>query len=100
MLGVLHMITKLTLPILLMNKLILPEALKEKILNLNFEVVFLKAIKHALNRFSHRAIQLLFCVHNGQIQLQLIKHGGGYATKSVENGFSGTPVYVINVTLY
>ena len=57
MLGVLDMITKLTLPILLINKL-----LREKILNLNFEVVFLKTLKHALNRFLHRAIQFIINV--------------------------------------
>ena len=42
------MITKLTLPILLITSLFYVEALKGKnILNLNFGVVFLKAIKHA-----------------------------------------------------
>ena len=59
MLGVLDMITKLTLPILLINKLILRgSSRKKKILNLNFEVVILNTIKHAFNRLLHGAIQL------------------------------------------
>ena len=31
----------------------------KKILNLNVNVIFLKTIKHALNRFLHGAIQLM-----------------------------------------
>ena len=55
MLGVLDMITKLTLRILLINKLILRgSSWREKILN--FDVVFLKTIKHAINRLLHGAI--------------------------------------------
>ena len=54
------MITKLTLSILLINKLILRgSSLRKKILNLNFEVVILKTLKHALDRFLHGAIQIL-----------------------------------------
>ena len=60
MMGVLDMIIKLTAPILLINKLILRgSSWRKKILSLNFEVVFLTTIKHALNRFLHGAIQLL-----------------------------------------
>ena len=60
MLGVLDMIPKLTLPMLLINKLVLRgSSRRKKILNLNFEVVFLKTIKHALTRFLQGAIQFL-----------------------------------------
>ena len=59
MLGVLDMITKITFPTLLINKLILVGSSQwEKNVELNFEVVFLKTIKHALNRLLHGAIQL------------------------------------------
>ena len=51
MLGVLDMITKLTLPILLITKLILRgSSQRKKIFNINFDIVFLKTIKHPLNR--------------------------------------------------
>ena len=50
------MINQLTLPMLLINKLIL---CGKTILNLNFEVVFLKTIKHALIRFLHGAIHII-----------------------------------------
>ena len=54
------MITKLTLPKLLINKLFLRGSSKRnKIFNLNFNVVFLKTIRHALNRYLHGAIQFI-----------------------------------------
>ena len=74
-LRVLDMITKITFPILLLNKLFFnSEALNNKtVLNLNFEIIFLKTIKHALNRLMHGAIQLL-CEHNLIISKNLIYH--------------------------
>ena len=56
MLGLLNMTTKLTLPILLINKLILLRSLK-------FEVVFLKTIEPALSRLLHGAIQFIWKQH-------------------------------------
>ena len=51
------MITKITFPILLINKLIsLGSSWWEKILSFIFEVVFLKTKKYALNRLLHGAI--------------------------------------------
>ena len=58
--GVLDMITKLTLPTLLVNKLISRRSSqgKKQTLSLNFKVVFLKTIKHALSMLLYAATQL------------------------------------------
>ena len=77
MLRVLDMIIKLTLPILLINKLFFTRKLfQEKILNLNFEVVFLKTIKDALNKFLHGAIQLLLQCRCGRTLERMGVFGG------------------------
>ena len=72
------MIIKLTLLILLINKLFFTRKLfQEKILNLNFEVVFLKTLKDALNKFLHGAIQLLLQWRCGMTLERMGVLGGG-----------------------